>query len=270
MTQSSSSLAEQQQYALAVADADMLPRGYRGKPANVLLAIGLGEAMGLTPAVALSYIYVVDGKPTASAQLITANVRRAGHKLWTEEDPERQSVTCTIVRSDMPEHPISVTRDIEWARQMGLANKDNYKKQGMTMLQWRAITACARLACPEALCGVMYTKDELHDMDGTTPEPMGKVAAPAPVAVEAVVEPVPEPAPAPKTADRLDPIRRRLPAYARATHPELARKESMLAATQDILATMGVGSMAELTDWQIETLCTAMDAMPEREGAEVE
>ena len=31
------------------------------------------------------------------------------------------------------------------------------------MLQWRAITAVARLACPEALYGVTYTPDEAAD-----------------------------------------------------------------------------------------------------------
>ena len=40
--------------------------------------------------------------------------------------------------------------------------KFDYKKQAATMLQWRAITACARLACPEALYGVAYTPDEVE------------------------------------------------------------------------------------------------------------
>ena len=31
------------------------------------------------------------------------------------------------------------------------------------MLQWRASTAVARLACPEALYGVAYTADEMAD-----------------------------------------------------------------------------------------------------------
>ena len=47
---------------------------------------------------------------------------------------------------------------------MGLTSKDNYRKQPGTMLQWRAITAVARLACPEALYGIVYTPDELEDM----------------------------------------------------------------------------------------------------------
>ena len=58
---------------------------------------------------------------------------------------------------------------------MGLTSKDNYKKQPGTMLQWRAISAVARLACPEALYGVAYTADELGDTNpaGTEPKQSG-------------------------------------------------------------------------------------------------
>jgi hypothetical protein len=73
------------------------------------------------------------------------------------------SVTASIWRSDDPEFEHTVTRDADWAKSMGLLNNDNYKKQGQTMLEWRAITAVARLACPEALYGVSYTPDEMHD-----------------------------------------------------------------------------------------------------------
>ena len=52
---------------------------------------------------------------------------------------------------------------------MGLSSKDNYKKQPATMLGWRAVTACARQACPEALYGVTYTADEMFDASPSRP-----------------------------------------------------------------------------------------------------
>ena len=72
-------------------------------------------------------------------------------------------VTATIIRADDPDFPHVVTRDMAWAKKMGLDGKDNYKKQPLTMLQWRAISGVARLACPEALYGVAYTADEIRD-----------------------------------------------------------------------------------------------------------
>jgi hypothetical protein len=157
-----SALADQIEWTRLVTDGDragsILPEAYRGKPANVLIAVGLGSSMGLSPAESLYRISVIKGKPTAGAELIAANVRKAGHKLRVETG--EGTVTATIIRSDDPEFPFSVTRDLAWANRMGLAQNDNYKKQPETMLQWRAISAVARLACPEALYGVQYTPDE--------------------------------------------------------------------------------------------------------------
>lgn len=161
---SGAELTAQMDFAKALAHGDILPQAYKNKPANVLVAIGLGQSMGLSPAESLYRIDVIQGKPTASAELIAANVRKAGHKLRVQVDDKAQSVTATIVRADDPEFEHTVTRDLAWAKQMGLATKDNYKKQPTTMLQWRAISAVARLACPEALYGVAYTSDEISDM----------------------------------------------------------------------------------------------------------
>jgi hypothetical protein len=171
----SNDLAVQMDYARAVSSAALLPQAYRGKPADIMLAVGLGQSMGLSPAESLYRIDVIQGKPTASAELIAANVRKAGHKLRVRGD--ETSATATIVRSDDPDFEFTVTRDQAWAQAMGLVGKDNYKKQPGTMLQWRAITAVARLACPEALYGVAYTADEMTDLPGARPASGGLGAA---------------------------------------------------------------------------------------------
>lgn len=156
-------------FANTVAGGNLLPDSYRNNPANVVIAVNLGQSMGLSPAESLYRINVIKGKPTASAELIAAQVRKAGHKLRIEKDEKNLSVTATVVRCDDPDYPISVTRDAAWAQRMKLSGKENYQKQPMTMLTWRAITAAAREACPEALYGVAYTPDEMHDFD--RPEP---------------------------------------------------------------------------------------------------
>lgn len=158
-------LHDQMTFAQAVAQSDIIPTVYRGKPANVLVAVGYGAPLGLSPMQSLQDISVINGKPTASASFIASRVRMAGHKLRIVKDEKLLSVTATIVRSDDPDYPISVTRDRAWAQQMGLIGKDNYKRQPLTMLTWRAITAAAREACPEILYGVQYTADELQDFD---------------------------------------------------------------------------------------------------------
>lgn len=195
------SMADQWNFANTVADGSMLPAAYRKSPANVLIAVGLGTSMGLSPAESLYRINVIQGKPTASAELIAAQVRKAGHKLRIAKDEGHMSVTATVVRCDDPDYPISVTRDRAWAEAMGLASKDNYIKQPMTMLTWRAITAAAREACPEALYGVAYTPDEMHDMDAApaSPQPVEAEVSAAPQAAAPAPE-APQPSLSPKQA----------------------------------------------------------------------
>ena len=164
-------LRDKMDYASTVAEGSLVPQSYRKNPANVLIAMGLGESMGLSPIESLYRIDVIQGTPTAGAELIAANVRKAGHKLRVTGDDN--AATATIVRADDPDFTFEVTRDMAWASAMGLSSKDNYKKQRGTMLQWRAITAVARLACPEALYGVAYTPDELGDV-AAAPAPRAK------------------------------------------------------------------------------------------------
>ncbi len=160
----STEIRTQMQWAKLASQGDIIPEAYRNKPANILVAVGFGAAMGLSYADSLYRINVIKGKPTMSAELIASQVRKAGHKLRIYKDEQYESVKAVIIRKDDPEFEFSAVRDKAWAEKMGLASRENYKKQPMTMLTWRAITAVAREACPEALYGVAYSPDELDDM----------------------------------------------------------------------------------------------------------
>lgn len=184
-----SPLAVQMDYARAVSTASMLPDTYRNRPADIMLAVGLGQSMGLSPAESLYRIAVIKGKPTASAELIASNVRKAGHRLRITGD--ETTATATIIRADDPDFEFTATRDLAWAERMGLAKNDNYRKQAGTMLRWRAVTAVAREACPEALYGVSYTPDELGDFptSGGAAGGLGAALAGTTVTVEQIHEP---------------------------------------------------------------------------------
>lgn len=237
-------LAEQVDYANSVAKAGILPQAYRNRPADIVVAMGLGQSMGLSPMESLYRINVIGGKPTASGELIASQVRKAGHRLRVSVDEKRMAATCTIYRADDPEFPFTVTRDKAWADRMGLSGKDNYKKQLTTMLKWRAVTACARDACPEALYGVAYTPDEIEDMQ--------------PVPVEhTVIATKPAPAPAPRVApDAIDlqPIRDRFKNFRSVTG--LSQSEAM----REICGSVGKASMDEITEAEVDAVCDWMDA----------
>ena len=139
----------------------LLPEAYRGKPANVLVALEYGAALGIPPMVSIQQVHVVQGKPVASAQLIGALVRKAGHRLRVTGDAKR--ARCEIVRADDPDFTFVAEWTIERARDAKLTGKETWRAYPENMLKARAITECARDACPEALAGVSYTAEELGD-----------------------------------------------------------------------------------------------------------
>lgn len=186
-------LATDMEYARVVSVGDLLPTAYRGKPANVLVAIGLGRAMGLSPAEALYRIHVIQGRPTAAAELIASNVRKAGHRLRVSGD-ETQA-RATIIRADDPEFEFESVWTLDRARKLELSGKDGWKKQPGTMMRWRAVTEVARLACPEALYGVAYVADEVGEMVQAAPAPRATADLFDPPAPDVTVaDVVPEPA----------------------------------------------------------------------------
>ncbi len=154
-------------YARQLAASGLLPDDYKQKPANLLWAIEFAEMLDLSPMAAITGVHVIKGRPSASAGLMSALVRRAGHKLRVRGDDT--SATASIVRSDDPEYTFEVTWTMERAKTAGLLSNDNWKKYPAAMLSARAITECARLACQEALLGIAHTPEELGatlDEDG--------------------------------------------------------------------------------------------------------
>jgi hypothetical protein len=218
-------MAEKIYWCKTMAASDMLPRQFKGKPANLLYAVEYSEALELPRITILTDIHVIEGKPSASANLISALVRRAGHTLRVEATNE--SVTASIIRADDPDFTFRSTWTIEDARRAKLMGKDNWEKYPKAMLRARAISDVAREACSEVLHGIIYTPEELGaivDEAGAPiaapePPPAPRPAAPRPAAPVATaagtvrrqrtfearpLQVVPEPATAPEPAPEPD------------------------------------------------------------------
>jgi hypothetical protein len=149
------------QYAKALAEASIIPTQYQRKPANVLVAIETGNALGIPAIQALNSIAVINGRATLSADLMAAVVRRAGHRLRVREDgPE--SVTATLIRADDPDGAFTATWTREKATRAGLwGNRGPWTQYPTQMLRARAITEVCRQGASDALMGLVYTPEEL-------------------------------------------------------------------------------------------------------------
>ena len=192
-------LPARMEYSKALAMSDLLPPKYRNQPANVLVAVEYGRALGLEPMAAIQGIHVVEGKPTASAQLMGALVRRAGHILRVQGDDTH--ATATVRRKDDPEFEFSATWTLQRATKAGLTGKagSSWSKYPAAMLKARAISEVARDACPEVLAG-MYSTEELDDATPGSPR-MAAPPVPPVAAVTVTREPTPQPAAEPEPED---------------------------------------------------------------------
>lgn len=146
-------------YARKLSASELLPKAYQGKPQNVLLAVEYGRSLGLDPVTAINMTHVVQGRPTASAQLVGALVRRAGHRLRVSGD--EQSATAILTRADDPDFEFTATWTMDRAKQAGVLSNPVWKSYPANMLKARAITEVARDACPEVMAGIGYTAEEL-------------------------------------------------------------------------------------------------------------
>ena len=198
-------LPEKMTYAQALAESGLLPTQYRRQPANVLYALEYGATIGIGTMAAITGVHVIEGKPSASAGLISALVRRAGHKLRQriERDAKGNPIgICEIVRCDDPDYTYRSEWTLERATRAKLTGKDVWQKYPEAMLKARAITECARDACEEVLFGLHYTPEELGAEvaeDGTVvitdapqrpapAEPQQVPPAPEPVADEPITK----------------------------------------------------------------------------------
>jgi len=179
-------------------------------PGKVLLVLETGSMLGVHPVAALQGVHIIEGKATISPALMSAVVRRAGHKLQVET---RGSVAngdfaakAVLVRRDDPEHPFVVVWDRPRAERAGLLNKGPWTKYFEAMCKARAISEVCREGATDALMGVGYMPEEL----GADVDEQGEIVLDASLAQEtrqAPAEPsasaaTTESAPAPSNASQ--------------------------------------------------------------------
>ncbi|GAB2918261.1 hypothetical protein ACFMQL_20275 [Nonomuraea fastidiosa] len=160
------SVPDRLRYAEELANSGLLPDSFRKQPANMFWAVEFGISVGIDPIVAATEVHVIKGKVAPSSALMSALVRKAGHRLrvWVERDETGNPIkaVATIVRHDDPEFEFRSEWTVARAQRSGLLRQnENYGKFTEQMLKARAIGEVARDACKEALLGMGYLPEEL-------------------------------------------------------------------------------------------------------------
>ena len=152
--------------AVRLAKSDLVPRAFRGKPADVFLALNLGLELGLSPIASLRSLHVIEGKPSLSADAMVAVVIASGacdYFVCRESSP-----SSAIYETRRKGTPVAsrASFSIDEAKAAELLGKDNWKKHPKSMLKARAKSMLARDVYPDVLHGI-YTPDELEHVINT-------------------------------------------------------------------------------------------------------
>lgn len=160
--------------ASRIASTQMVPTAYRGKPDDVLAAILTGREMGLGPMQSLRDIYVVDGKPSLSSNLLLARMR-AGGLVVVDSEATAERAWIKARRRDTGE-----IAEVEWtmeeAKQVKrkgkpLVDGDNWRNYPADMLWARAVGRLARRIGGDLIGAAMpYSSEEVQDWDSAEVE----------------------------------------------------------------------------------------------------
>jgi hypothetical protein len=135
----------------------------RGDPASVMACILAGEELGLKPMQSLRMVHVVDGRPSASAELMRALVNRAGHRLSVVE-AKQDRVTLHGQRRDTGAQA-TVTWTIADAQRAKLTGNPSWAKYPRSMLLARATSELCRQIFADVVGG-LYTPEETASIEG--------------------------------------------------------------------------------------------------------
>lgn len=171
-------------FANYLADSDMVPKDFKGKPGNCLIAMQWGAEVGLQPLQALQNIAVINGRPSLWGDSLIALVRASPACEYILEEDDGKMATCRVKRRGEPEQARTFSTDD--AKAAGLHGKAGpWTQYPKRMRQMRARAFAMRDVFPDVLRG-MPVAEEVMDI----PKDMGKaevVEPAAPTASQALV-----------------------------------------------------------------------------------
>lgn len=168
-------IAEAMELAKIMANSDMVPKDFKGKPGNVLVAVQMGAELGLAPMQALQNIAVVNGRPSVWGDALLALCSAHPSCVDIHEDVTDTMATCTAHRRGRD--PITRTFSVDDAKKAGLWGKGVWQNYPKRMLQMRARAWALRDAFADVLRGLQVA-EEVRDYSvrDVTPSSVSTVA----------------------------------------------------------------------------------------------
>jgi len=180
ITYAPQSLQEAMQYSELLAQSDIIPKNYKGKAGDILVAIQWGAEIGLSPLQALQNIATINGRASLWGDSVLALVQGSGKLEYIHETVENGIATCRVKRINQPEH-VSTFGE-EDAKMAGLLGKQGpWTQYPKRMMQMRARSFALRDQFADVLKGISVA-EEVQDMPDSsnviTPDEPKQIGAP--------------------------------------------------------------------------------------------
>lgn len=131
--------------------------------AQAVAKILYGRELGFSPIVSMSGIYIIEGKPALSANLLAATIKRSGkydYRIvkWTNTECE---LMFREKRDGKWEDVGPSSFNMEDAKRAGVAGKKTWTSYPKAMLFARALSQGERAYCPDVSSCALYVPEEL-------------------------------------------------------------------------------------------------------------
>jgi hypothetical protein len=284
------SFADLVQFANLAAKSSMVPPAYKGQPESIVLAVQMGDELGLAPMQSLQNISVINGRPAVWGDAVIGLCRQSAVckdivETMTGEG-DKLVATCTAIR--VGAEPIVRSFSVEDAKKAGLWGKSGpWQQYPKRMLQMRARGFAVRDAFPDVLRGLI-TAEEAADtpprdtfrgttLDADPAAPVDRTLPTAPVDRDEVnrrlrnISPPTTPAEQPKRPTQgqwLDGLEARLAAAEGTDAIDAILAESEVQTAQDRFRNGARDRLQHILDAAIKRSLPAYarEAMPEDDG----
>lgn len=85
-----------------LADSDLVPKDFKGKPGNCLIAVQWGAELGLKPMQAMQNLAIINGRPSLWGDAVLALVRASSLCEYVMETDDGHAATCRVKRRGDP------------------------------------------------------------------------------------------------------------------------------------------------------------------------
>ena len=163
-----------QRMAKSLAGSNLVPVHYQGQEglANCLVALEMANRMNISPLVVMQNMNVIHGKPSWSAQFITATIIGSGR--FEDLDYEEKgyenkgeivitACRCKAIRTKDKKEVCGAWVSLEMAEKEGWTRNSKWKTMPSLMLRYRAASFFGRQYVADLLLGIQ-TEDEIVEI----------------------------------------------------------------------------------------------------------